>query len=358
MASDAQFHREVAVWVKVLNQTEGRDKLSKCVQYGSRVISWYLGGKTDVGRRFAALQATVGDSRKIFRLGKFMNEYMRLHGIARAYPKQAQFGGALSRSTEVTGDVLQCLSRGAFLLYWVYDGMTILTKIKFIRFGDPPRLMQRSGLCWFAGLLSGLVLELRKLRQAATAHRQALAALLKTRALHQPAGEGAAAATTGSGNAGWSMLTDSNTPKSSLTRSEVGGASHDAQFDSAEATEVKRYREQKKTILINIIKILGDLLPASHLAQVPQRLTGRALSDGKVGFGGLIAAALTLWQLFPDRAAPAAIAESNWKQDAPTGTLTSDQKRRASGTATGNTAGAATSTVRRGKTESEARGND
>lgn len=294
--ADMQRHRDLAVWIKVLNQTEGRDKLTKCLQYGSRVISWYLGGKNDVGRRFAALQATTGDSRKIFRLGKFANEYMRLHGIVSAYPKKhtAATRGACypydEKRNALISDLLLFVSRGAFLLYWVYDNLVVLTKIKFIRFGETTHLMKRAGVCWFIGLISGLILELRKLRQLTKDHRFAIRALRRTPAPASPAFT-ATTTTTGQGSTG-----------SGATEAEAKEAARwTLHMEAVEAKEEQRYREKRKVCLINIIKILGDLIPASHLAHIPQRFAGRSFNDGAVGLGGFISAALTLWQLFPER---------------------------------------------------------
>eukprot|EP00922_Rhytidocystis_sp_ex-Travisia-forbesii_P009303 GHVS01013561.1.p1 GENE.GHVS01013561.1~~GHVS01013561.1.p1 ORF type:complete len:143 (+),score=23.42 GHVS01013561.1:112-540(+) len=124
----------VGTFVKFLNQTEGRDKVTKCLQYGCRALSWLLlDTNRDVSARLTALYKTSSDSRKIFRLGKFMNEYVKLRSLARELHQsghEQQKTGlegewdesrASLFSDAVTSSSLQLVSRSGFMGYWILD---------------------------------------------------------------------------------------------------------------------------------------------------------------------------------------------------------------------------------------------
>lgn len=50
--------------------------------------------------------------------------------------------------------------------------------------------------------------------------------------------------------------------------------------------------------VLNLIKILGDMIPAAQGAQVWAKIFGAPASDGLAGLGGLISAAITSYQLY------------------------------------------------------------
>jgi len=54
------------------------------------------------------------------------------------------------------------LARASFFGYWLYDNISILAKIKFMK-GDAPGWGKTGMLFWFFGNLFGFISDLRKL---------------------------------------------------------------------------------------------------------------------------------------------------------------------------------------------------
>lgn len=69
--------------------------------------------------------------RKLFRLFKFFNEYLTIK-------KTLAAGG------DQTSMYLTCLTRLAFLFYWVFDNLGVLLKVKFISGLDMTNVNKRA----------------------------------------------------------------------------------------------------------------------------------------------------------------------------------------------------------------------
>jgi hypothetical protein len=52
---------------------------------------------------------------------------------------------------------------------------------------------------------------------------------------------------------------------------------------------------------LNLLKNLGDMVTASQGISLPKTLFGFDFNDGQVGFGGLLSAVITCYQLYPDQ---------------------------------------------------------
>lgn len=62
-----------------LNQTEGRDKVCKMIQYASRFIKYQATGNNEtVQKAFDGLFQNMSTARKLFRLLKSFNEYVKI----------------------------------------------------------------------------------------------------------------------------------------------------------------------------------------------------------------------------------------------------------------------------------------
>jgi hypothetical protein len=68
---------ELQSWVSMALTLDGRDKLTKFVQYVARLLAWWLAG-TNQAERFNSLKASLVMSRKAFRLGRTLIEYQKL----------------------------------------------------------------------------------------------------------------------------------------------------------------------------------------------------------------------------------------------------------------------------------------
>merc|ERR1712032_1321771 len=143
--------------ITMSNQTEGKDKFCKAVQYGSRFLSYSL-SNADLAKRFKALFIITRDSRKIFRMFKSINEYNFIN------KKINDFVWAKNK----TPIVFDILSKVGFFFYWIFDNIQILSTIKFLS-ADPTFHAKLGALCWFFGglfaicrLVYDLVQELSK----------------------------------------------------------------------------------------------------------------------------------------------------------------------------------------------------
>jgi hypothetical protein len=133
--------------VSMSDKTEGRDKFTKAIQYGSRILAWHFAGKDpNMEKRFKNLFILARDSRKIFRLFKSINEVQQLRD--KIYKD-------LNTSNCKTGVCIDIIARLGFFFYWIFDNLQILTNIKFIN-GDPAKLLKLASWGWFVGLVAGI----------------------------------------------------------------------------------------------------------------------------------------------------------------------------------------------------------
>ena len=90
------------------------------------------------------------DARKLFRLFKSFKEYAKLLEV-------------LAKSDLPLQDlVLQVITRVGFLLYWIFDNLAILSKLKIVDM-DTKSLGKRGSTFWFIALLSTLILTLKNI---------------------------------------------------------------------------------------------------------------------------------------------------------------------------------------------------
>lgn len=83
------------------------------------------------------------DARKLFRLFKSLNEAKKIKDL-----------WAQDRTVE---NVLNILIRAFFLLYWFFDNLNILSKIKILK-EDPKKMGKIGATFWLLALLTNLVL--------------------------------------------------------------------------------------------------------------------------------------------------------------------------------------------------------
>ena len=131
--------------IELLNKTEGRDKVCKTIQYGSRLLKVLNeNGDKATYQMFANLQASMADARKLFRLAKSLLEYHKLQQL-------------LNSKTSGTKLIVNILCRVSFFIYWIFDNLFILTKTKFLSSFDKARMQLRAGQFWTLGLIFSLI---------------------------------------------------------------------------------------------------------------------------------------------------------------------------------------------------------
>lgn len=88
------------------------------------------------------------DARKLFRLFKSVNEAKKIKDLT---------NGVLDINLG-----LNILIRGFFLLYWFFDNLNILSKIKLLDF-DPKKMAKIGSTFWLIALVTNLILLVRNL---------------------------------------------------------------------------------------------------------------------------------------------------------------------------------------------------
>jgi hypothetical protein len=68
---------ELQSWVSMALTLDGRDKITKFLQYAARLLAWWLAGTTQA-QRFSSVKTSITTSRKAFRLGRTLIEYQKL----------------------------------------------------------------------------------------------------------------------------------------------------------------------------------------------------------------------------------------------------------------------------------------
>lgn len=78
-----QSARAIKSWAALALTLDGRDKITKVIQYTSRFLGWYLAGGTFKTQsvRFTALYKALANARKGFRLGRSLIEYEKLRPV-------------------------------------------------------------------------------------------------------------------------------------------------------------------------------------------------------------------------------------------------------------------------------------
>jgi hypothetical protein len=88
------------------------------------------------------------DARKLFRLFKSVNEAKKIKDLL--------------EQDRTFDNVFNILIRGFFLLYWFFDNLNILSKIKILK-EDPKRMAKIGSTFWLLALLTNLLLLVKNL---------------------------------------------------------------------------------------------------------------------------------------------------------------------------------------------------
>ena len=235
----------------MMRYLEGRDKLCKAIQYGSRIVKYH---NQDSNKALAAkFQGLFGkstfmlvtmmsiegvrDARKLFRLFKSVVEYQKIVQLANQKGPQHK-------------KVLNILARLGFFFYWIFDNLQILSKVKFLEGVDKEKAGKRAAFFWLIGLLFSIAATVISIIE--TAKDEAALVAEQRRGL-----EGA----------------------------------QDQAFREKKRGIAKRKLENT----LNLLKNLGDTVTATQALSIPKNLFGFDFTDGQVGFGGLLSAVITCY---------------------------------------------------------------
>ena len=171
------------------------------------------------------------NARKLFRLFKSLNEYQKITDF-------------LAKKELSQVDMLNVAGRIAFLLYWIFDNLSVLSTVKFLNL-DAKQMNKYGAFWWFVALCLG---------QAASV----------------------------------------------ITLAELG--KEEASIRKKEKSEetqkqLKAIQAKKFTEYLNIIKQAGDMVTSSQAIELPAKF-GFNFNDGHIGIGGFVSAVLTMYQLY------------------------------------------------------------
>jgi hypothetical protein len=116
-------------WIDLVLTLDGRDKVTKVLQYMARLLAWYYQSSPDRSRRWSALKASLTQSRKAFRLGRTFIEFHRLRKQLLSRPKPSPSASILSTKdhlltlTDKTSLWIRHLGLGGF---WALDNVSFL----------------------------------------------------------------------------------------------------------------------------------------------------------------------------------------------------------------------------------------
>jgi len=159
MSTPAKQERPSVVekWLKFMEKSDAKDKVMKNIQYGARLISWYLkyakidSSKDGLANRLANLDSQTAFARKLFRVGKPIDYIYNVYSIL------AQRGINLSYV-----DLLLIGKAIGNLVYFLTDHFIWLIKIGVIK-GNTVKLNTLSGKGWFWSLVFWLIHDLDQL---------------------------------------------------------------------------------------------------------------------------------------------------------------------------------------------------
>jgi len=169
--------------VKFLDGTKGKDKFLKIIQYTSRFLKWYIlvhNPKSVWGPKFDGLSSTTSNGRKLWRLGKSLNEYT---GIQQLLYKHARFQQQQKKKHEDGyGDeekenenkreksgvgeswshhnfifYMTFTAKFTFLLYWFLDNVGFLIRAKVVNY-DRKKMTRMASYPWFVGCVAYFML--------------------------------------------------------------------------------------------------------------------------------------------------------------------------------------------------------
>jgi peroxin-11B len=142
------------------------------------------------------------DARKLFRLFKTINEAKKIIDLVKQEP--------------TVDNSLNIMVRGFFGVYWFFDNLNILSKIKILSH-DPKKMAKWGSTFWLLALVTNLALLIRNLM----------------------------------GNT------------HSLKKTKKYGSMTDEEAKDR-GKEIRGLLAKRRLIVLNIVKVVGDIIPAGH----------------------------------------------------------------------------------------------
>eukprot|EP00741_Cyanophora_paradoxa_P022554 tig00000248_g21779.t1 len=240
-------------WIMDLN---ARDKICKVVQYGSKGLGAHW-KRTAPGSKLTplwpVLEITAGNSRKMFRLGKWINTLINMSKNSDKDP--------MIKTLSMGGDL-------GLALFFFFDNVAFLSRLGVLRYNSE-KMYLYSSIAWMFDCVLHIIADCQRLTLEKTVMRRLRekqhVLLSKLTAVH--AGD----------------------------RSDETGKALEAELGVVRQSLVASYKKQK-ALTINIVKNFFDLQPAICFSFPNQKW---AQSPRYIGLCGAISAALAASQSWP-----------------------------------------------------------
>eukprot|EP00351_Strombidinopsis_sp_SopsisLIS2011_P005882 CAMPEP_0116876860 /NCGR_PEP_ID=MMETSP0463-20121206/8725_1 /TAXON_ID=181622 /ORGANISM="Strombidinopsis sp, Strain SopsisLIS2011" /LENGTH=148 /DNA_ID=CAMNT_0004523733 /DNA_START=170 /DNA_END=616 /DNA_ORIENTATION=+ len=117
------------------------------IQYASRILKFAFEGNNEaLFIAFKGLMENMSVARKLFRLFKSFNEYIKIKGFL----NDPNLKGLKKN--------LSILSRLSFLFYWLFDNISVLIKVKFFHGMELKPNQRRASKFWLLGIILSIIL--------------------------------------------------------------------------------------------------------------------------------------------------------------------------------------------------------
>jgi len=151
--TEPKIRIDLTSFLKFLDNNNGRDKLSKFIQYSARFVKWEIGRfqpeKKELMMRFASLEKGTANARKLVRL------FRSLSYLQKIYQTLVNKKGELQLNLTIS-QLLTILSAIGWANYFWWDHFVWFSRIGVLKIDEKP-IQKWSFYGWFFGLLFAII---------------------------------------------------------------------------------------------------------------------------------------------------------------------------------------------------------
>jgi Peroxisomal biogenesis factor 11 (PEX11) len=152
---------------------------------------------------------------------------------------------------DTTDYTLQMIGKAALFLYWVFDNIVILSTVKILIVKDQKFYSKLGMFFWWVQLVVTNANTIIKLKQLSVEALEIKKSIKENPSMDNPARD-----------------------------------------------KLKALPKKRKELILTLIKLHGDMLPASQGWGLPELLVGKPISEGACGVGGFISAAISVYSVY------------------------------------------------------------
>ena len=158
---------------KILNSSEGRDKITKVFQYLWRLLAYlYLKQSNRIQHKFyTGLYRAFQQTRKISHLLSSLSEWekglLELQQLRQILEKSNENSGDHNKIQKIQEHLLKSIKHGFFGIYWSADNMLLLNQLNVLNINNKI-IVGSIGYAWFVSSISAALLAFQSLEQNIT----------------------------------------------------------------------------------------------------------------------------------------------------------------------------------------------